>query len=92
MTHSSSYTASTAALPRLTLWMPFTLAICSTRLQEIGTSLRTSASPLIEARAHHTATLMGDGKALVVGGYNGRDAFARRYAQDAATRRNGRTA
>ncbi|MEK7389998.1 MAG: kelch repeat-containing protein [Elusimicrobiota bacterium] len=29
-----------------------------------------SASPLIEARAHHTATLMGNGKVLLVGGYN----------------------
>ncbi|MEQ1919193.1 MAG: kelch repeat-containing protein, partial [Elusimicrobiota bacterium] len=35
-----------------------------------------SASPLIEARAHHTPTLMGDGKALVVGGYNNRQLFA----------------
>lgn len=35
-----------------------------------------SASPLIEARAHHTTTLMGDGKALVVGGYNNRQLLA----------------
>jgi hypothetical protein len=35
-----------------------------------------SGSPLIEARAYHTATLMGDGKALVVGGYNAHNVFA----------------
>lgn len=35
-----------------------------------------SASPLILARSQHTTTLMGDGKALIVGGYNGRDVFA----------------
>ncbi len=35
-----------------------------------------NAAPLREARAHHTATLMGDGKALVVGGFNGRNVFA----------------
>ncbi|MDP3542197.1 MAG: kelch repeat-containing protein [Elusimicrobiota bacterium] len=42
----------------------------------IGIGSFQSASPLIEARAHHTATLTGDGKALVVGGYNGRNTFA----------------
>ncbi|MEK7233824.1 MAG: kelch repeat-containing protein [Elusimicrobiota bacterium] len=35
-----------------------------------------SAPPLIEARAYHTATMMGDGKVLVVGGYNSRDVLA----------------
>ncbi len=35
-----------------------------------------SASPLIEARSQHSATLLGDGKVLVVGGYNARNVFA----------------
>jgi hypothetical protein len=34
-------------------------------------NLFNSAAPLSQARAYHTATLMGHGKVLVVGGYNG---------------------
>lgn len=43
-----------------------------------------SASPMIEARAQHTATLMGDGKALVVGGYNFRDVRANKGITESA--------
>lgn len=32
-----------------------------------------SGTPLIEGRAYHTATQMGDGKVLIVGGYNSRN-------------------
>lgn len=35
-----------------------------------------SASPLIESRAYHNATLMGDGKVLVSGGYNQKNFLA----------------
>ncbi len=43
-----------------------------------------SAAPLIKSRAYHTATLMGDGKALVVGGYNGRDVLANKGITDSS--------
>ena len=54
------------------------LAYLSTteRYDPIGAVSFQSATPLIEARSNHTATLMGDGKVLVVGGYNRRDVLA----------------
>ncbi|MCM2303486.1 MAG: fibronectin type III domain-containing protein [Elusimicrobia bacterium] len=48
----------------------------TTERYDPGSNSFQSASPMIEARAHHTATLMGDGKALVIGGYNKRDVLA----------------
>lgn len=48
----------------------------TTERYDPGSNAFQSASPLIEARSHHTATLMGDGKALVVGGFNRRDVLA----------------
>ncbi len=48
----------------------------TTERYDPGSNAFQSAAPLIEARAHHTATLMGDGKALVVGGFNRRDVLA----------------
>lgn len=49
-----------------------------------GTGAMESASPMIEARAHHTATLMGDGKVLVIGGFNGRNVLANRGITESA--------
>jgi N-acetylneuraminic acid mutarotase len=49
-----------------------------------GSNAFQSASPMIEARSHHTATLMGDGKALVIGGYNARDVLANKGITESA--------
>lgn len=50
--------------------------LVTTERYDPGSNSFQSASPMIEARSNHTATLMGDGKALVVGGYNLRDVLA----------------
>ncbi|MDD5302882.1 MAG: kelch repeat-containing protein [Elusimicrobia bacterium] len=50
----------------------------------VGIGSFQSASPMIEARAYHTTTLMGDGKALVVGGYNKRDVLANKGITESA--------
>ena len=41
-----------------------------------------SASPLIQARSLHTATMMGDGKILVAGGYDGLNVLENRGILD----------
>lgn len=41
-----------------------------------------STDPLVKARAYHTATLMGDGRILLVGGYNGSDVLANKGITD----------
>lgn len=52
--------------------------LATTERYDPNTNSFLSASPMIEARSQHTATLMGDGKALLVGGYNRRDVLANR--------------
>ncbi len=49
-----------------------------------GSGVFQSASPLIEARSQHTATLMGDGKVLVAGGFNLRDVIANKGITESA--------
>jgi hypothetical protein len=44
----------------------------------------TSAAPLISGRAYHRASLMGNGKVLIVGGYNGADLKASRGFLDSS--------
>ncbi len=56
----------------------------TTERYDPGSNTFQSASPLIEARAHHTSTLMGDGKALVIGGYNQRDVLANKGITESA--------
>jgi len=58
--------------------------LVTTERYDPGSNTFQSASPMIEARAHHTATLMGDGKALVVGGYNQRDVLANKGITESA--------
>ncbi len=56
----------------------------TTERYDPGSGVFQSASPLIEARSQHTATLMGDGKVLVVGGYNARDVIANKGTTESA--------
>ncbi|MCR4294754.1 MAG: hypothetical protein NUW21_04420, partial [Elusimicrobia bacterium] len=58
--------------------------LVTTERYDPGSNSFQSASPMIEARANHTATLMGDGKALVVGGYNQRDVLANKGITESA--------
>ena len=58
--------------------------LVTTERYDPGSNAFQSASPMIEARSAHTATLMGDGKALVIGGYNKRDVLANKGITESA--------
>ncbi len=47
--------------------------LVTTEVYNPGTNGFLSASPLISARAFHTATMLGSGKVLIAGGFNGRN-------------------
>ncbi len=47
-----------------------------------GAGSFSSASPMIQARSNHTATMMGDGRIFVAGGYDGIDLLANRGILD----------
>ena len=47
-----------------------------------GPGVFSSASPMVQARANHTATMMGDGRILVAGGFDGLDVLANKGILD----------